>query len=62
MGWEVGAECGTDDEVVAPEVDEGSSGTGVGTTVWFALGVGISAYESTKISSCAPSLKLYRSV
>ena len=60
MGWEVGAEGGTDDELVAPEVDDGASG--VGTTVWFALGVGISAYESTKISSCAPSLKLYRSV
>ena len=37
--------------------------TSSGRAVWFAFGSGIgSTYESTKMSFCAPSLKLYRSV
>ena len=55
-GLAVGAEW-DDEEAVA-----GGCCTGVGTAVWSGLGEGIDAYESTKMSFCAPSLKLYRSV
>lgn len=51
---------------VGDESEEGDTPvgwiTGVGTTVELALGGGVLMYESTKISSWAPSLKLYRSV